>query len=490
MRALIVKSVFIFVVLASSARAADSLKLLRSLSGPSGKTVGSDFVLDETRSRFVYPADKSLVIYFEWEAPLGDHILTAIWKQPDGKIASISPDVKIQTGTPQLKCYWGFTLYPGMDNGVWTIEVRVDGQPAGLHPFEVAGMSVAPVVPVAPKELSLDDIFKTYGPSLVWIRKLDDTGKPFDFASGFIIGTNVVATSFQTVDSAAKLEVEFADGRKAQADELLGFSRSADWALIRVGTSSVKPIPRGDNHPVAVGEHFAAFNVDAGNRVLGTVDIGSVGQITGFGKRIQISPNVAPEAAGGPLIDSLGSVVGILGASLNPGSRIARNSSSISPGLWALLAIENGATSISELPVAIPSSGKTLSQLSSENALTAPLTPMPEFIYGGTTRNLPVRASAPMPPDASEFSKREQLISIYSMWAKKGKLSKGEITVNLYDSQNRIRMTIPGKKLSLSEIPQRFSVGFSPVTFEPGIYRIDLSWDGHAAWRTFIKVTE
>lgn len=476
--------------LAVQVAGADPPRLLRSVSGPSGKTVGADFVIDETRTRFVYPNDKSFVIYFEWEAPLGDHVLTAVWKQPDGRVSSISPDVKIQTNTPQLRCYWGFTLYPGMDNGVWTLEVRIDGQPAGSHPFEVVGMPVSAPVPTAPKQLTLDDIYKTLGPSVVWIRKLDGTGRRFDLASGFVLEPNVIATSFQAIDSAARLEVEFADGRKSETDEILGFSRNADWALLRIDTHSLAPIRRGDHSAVAVGEHLAAFNVDGGTRILGTVDIGGQGVVTGFGRRIQISPAVAPEAAGGPLIDTLGTVVGILGGSLNPGSRIARNASSISPGLWALLAVENGATAISELPASMPSSGKTLAQLADESALTKPLTPMPEFIYGGTTANLPARASDPMPPDASEFSKRDRQVSIYSMWARKGKLSRGEITVIMFDSQNRVRMNIPAKKLGLSEIPQRFSVGFSPATLDPGVYRLDLNWDGRPAWRTFIRVTE
>jgi len=470
--------------------AAEPVKLLRSVSGPSGKTVGADFVLDEIRNRFVYPNDKSFVIYFEWEAPTGDHVLTGVWKQPDGRVSSISPDVKMRTNTPQLKSYWGFTLYPGMDNGVWTLEVRVDGQPAGSHPFEVVGMPVAAPAPASPKRITLDDIYKTLGPSLVWIRKLDATGRRTDLATGFVLEPSVIATSFQAIDSAARLEIEFADGQKGETDAVLGFSRNADWALLKIDTHSLTPISRGDPNAVAVGEHLAAFNVDGGTRILGTVDIGGQGVVTGFGRRIQISPAVAPEATGGPLVDTTGSVVGILGGSLNPGSRIARNASSISPGLWALLAVENGATAMSELPAPIPSTGKTLTQLASEGVLTAPLAPMPEFIYGGTTANLPARASDPMPPDVSEFSKRDRQVSVYAMWARKGKLSKGEITVIMYDSQNRVRMNIPAKKITLSEIPERFSVGFSPVALDPGVYRIDLDWNGHPAWRTFVRITE
>src|SRR5438270_7855559 len=173
----------VFVLSAVGALAADQVKLLRSVSGPSGKTVGPDFVLDEIRSRFVYPNDKSFVIYFEWEAPPGDYVLTALWKEPDGRVASISPDVKMRTSTPQLRSYWGFTLYPGMDNGVWTMEVRVDGQPAGAHPFEVVGLPVAIPAPSVPKQTSLDEMYKTLGPSVVWIRKLDGTGRRTDLAT-------------------------------------------------------------------------------------------------------------------------------------------------------------------------------------------------------------------------------------------------------------------------------------------------------------------
>ena len=80
-----------------NAAGADAPRRIRSLSGPSGKVVGSKFVFDETRNRFVYPQDKTLTVYFEWEAPQGLHVLTGSWRRPDGRVASISSDVKIET---------------------------------------------------------------------------------------------------------------------------------------------------------------------------------------------------------------------------------------------------------------------------------------------------------------------------------------------------------------------------------------------------------
>lgn len=57
--------------LAIGAHAAESPRLIRSLSGPSGRVVGPKFVFDDTRNRFVFPQDKSLTVYFEWEAQPG-----------------------------------------------------------------------------------------------------------------------------------------------------------------------------------------------------------------------------------------------------------------------------------------------------------------------------------------------------------------------------------------------------------------------------------
>src|SRR5579862_3020874 len=46
------------------------------------------------------------------------------------------------------------------------------------------------------------------------------------------------------------------------------------------------------------------------------------------------------------------------------------------------------------------------------------------------------------------------------------------------------------KRLSLTDSQQIFGFTFSPTGFQPGTYQVDLNWNGHAAWRTFIRITE
>ena len=474
--------------------AADEPRLIRSLSGPSGKVTGTTFVFDETRNRFVYPQDKSLTVYFEWKTQPGTHVVTAIWKYPDGKIGFLSPDVKIETGTESLSCYWVYNLSAGLPNGLWTVEVRMDGQPAGSHVFEIAGMEepkrqVETPPPPPPKQPSLDDLFKATNPSMVWIRKLDGTGRTIDTLSGFVLQPNLIATAFQAIDGATVLQVDFGDGRKVSTLEIAGWSRTGDWAVLKVNTGSSPPIPRGDPKSVAVGERLIVFNVEGSARVFGGVDIGGRRTVPGFGERIQISPGVSPEAAGGPLLDMHGHVVAILGGSLTPGARFGGRNMSVSPSLWNSFSAENAATPVSEVPTNF-GAPKLLEALRMEGVLTTPVAPMPEFMYGGATTDIPKRASDTMTRDVSDFSARDSQVWIYSFWVRKGKNSKGEISASVYDPMNRLRFAVPPKKTSLPDTPVRVAFSFSPAPLEPGVYRVDLNWDGRPVWRTFIRIIE
>lgn len=211
-------SCVLLILLALTAAAQEApagFRLVRSQSGPSGKVVGTKLALDDVRNRFVYPADKHLMVYFEWNGPVGEHALTAMWRSPDGKIASISPDIKLQTIARDFGAYWVYEIAPGMPSGVWTAEVRIDGQPAGSHPFELVIPEAAaepPRTPEPPRLPSLDDIYNATRKSVVWVYRLDSEGKRIDVGSGFVLGQDRVATAFQNVDAAAALQVEFENG--------------------------------------------------------------------------------------------------------------------------------------------------------------------------------------------------------------------------------------------------------------------------------------
>ncbi|MDP8982368.1 MAG: serine protease, partial [Acidobacteriota bacterium] len=350
-----------------------------------------------------------------------------------------------------------------------------------------------PVVEAAPPPRTpptLDEIFRKVSRSLVWVHKLDESGHRTDTATGFILEPGRIVTAFQAVDSAARLELEFPGGRKVTVDALAGFSRNGDWAVLRADTGDLPAIPRGDPKAIAVGERLIVFNVESEARVIGGIDVGGRRFVPGFGDRIQLSPGVARAAVGGPLLDAFGRVAGVLGGSITPGSRFDGRSMGVSPALWNNLNANNAAVPITEVTVPASAEPATFKALLDAGTLTAPITAMPEFMYGGTTQSLPKSATGPTPRDASEFARTEPQVFVYSLWSRKGKIGKGMLSAKVYDSGNRLAVEVPPKKISLGEIPIRSAFGFSPATLKGGMYRVDLLWDGKPVWRTFIVITE
>lgn len=484
-----------FLVLCSVTANAGSFRLVKSQSGPSGKIVENQFVFDEIRNRFVYPQDRFITVYFEWDGPAGDHVLTAYWKDPKGVVASISPDIKMQTKTVELHAYWIFEVSPTFAGGIWTAEIRIDGEPSGSHSFElVLPAAPAPVEPVpsAPKQPTLDEIYNSTRQSLVWLYRLDAAGRHVDTALGFIIGKSQIATAFQAIDAATRIEVVFSDGRKVDTDEIWAANRLQDWAILKADTGTIPALRRATNSSIPVGDRFIVFNVEnQTTRVIGGVDISGKLSIGDFGDRIQLSPSPAREAAGGPLLNPAGDVTGIVGGSVVPGSRFGEYVMSLSPALWFRLKNEMAATPIAAVSVTEPASTVRLVDLLAIGILTPPLIPSPSIIYGSTARTAP-KLTNDATGDTSEFSHHDGVVWVYTMWQRKEKNGKGFISAKVYNDRNRLLVNIMPKKASLPDsLPAlRFTFNFAIENFQPGNYRVDVLWNDQPAWRTFFRISE
>jgi hypothetical protein len=253
-------------------------RLVRSLSGPSGRVLENKFVLDEVRNHFKYPEDKQFVVYFEWEGPSGEHILTGQWRAPDGRINSISPDVRLKSTETVFGAYWTYEISHGVPSGIWSLEVRINGASAGSHSFEM----IIPAVPeeASPTPSSLpsvptpDEVYRETRNSLVWIHKIDESGRRIDLGSGFVIAPNQVATAFQIIDAATTVEVEFETGRRVVCDELWSWNRLQDWAVLKADTAGAPALRAGEPSKLAVAERLLVFNVEGDKvRAFGGIDL-------------------------------------------------------------------------------------------------------------------------------------------------------------------------------------------------------------------------
>ena len=475
------------------AQSESSFRLVRSLSGPSGKVVGSKFVLDEVRNRFVYP-DRRFVVYFEWDGPIGDHLITGIWKGPDGRTVSISSDIRLQTTTRDFAAYWTYEIAPAVPSGIWSLEVRIDGEPAGSHSFELivpkeSSTGATDPSPI-PRVLTPDEIYRNTRGSLVWVHKLDESGRRIDTGSGFVLGSNQIATAFQVIDTATSIEVEFEGGRKVPVDEFWATNRLQDWAVLKADTTSVASLRLGDASKLAVAERLLVFNVEGNlTRAFGGVDLTGRRTVPAFGDRMQLTPAVSAEGAGGPLLNSAGEVVGVLGGSTFPGARFGRRDLSVSPTLYLMMVVNNAATPIDLVRVegAVPATLKTLRE---SGILSTALAPMPSFLYGATSLAFKGQRDS-LPQGVSEFSKKDTEIWVYSMWQRKDRVSKGMVSAEVYDAANRVRVRVTPKKISIpAEAPLRYGFAFSPQNLVSGPYRVDVCFDGRPIWRTFLTITD
>ena len=74
----------------ASATTGTPYRVLRSIAGASGHEDNSKFMMDDARSLFNAGKDSKVIVYFEWEGPLGPHHFEGLWKSPEGKIVLIS----------------------------------------------------------------------------------------------------------------------------------------------------------------------------------------------------------------------------------------------------------------------------------------------------------------------------------------------------------------------------------------------------------------
>lgn len=461
------------------------VRMIRSQSGPSGKIAGLKFVLDELRNRFVYPQDGSLTVTFECAAPAGDHLLHVYWKDPEGRIVGISPDLKMHTTTDELNSYWTLMLDGNRPGGIWTAELRIDGAPVGSHSFELVVPHAAAPTPSPAPAPTLDELYRSVSKSLVWIHKLDGAGHRLEMSSGFVVAAGLILTSFGSIDMASGLEVELADGSATTTYEIAGCNRAQDWALVKGDTKDVPPLQFGSADSIVIGEQLIAFSSGSGSsRIIGAIDVSGRATLPGLGPRVYFQPALPTVASGGPLLSLHGKVVGVIGGGATPGASLAPQSlrslrESISP--------TGSAVPLSERTIAERTSPGMLAELLRSGVLTAPLSPTPSFGFGVTTDHVPEDFQL---VERTRFTRKDKVM-IYTTWKKVDSSGAGTVTMRVYDAQNRLAAEGRPQDLKLSGTGSiQYVTSFSAASVPPGPYRIDVLWNSTPAWRTFITIIE
>ena len=149
--------------------------------------------------------------------------------------------------------------------------------------------------------------------------------------SGFVVDKKgYVLTNHHVVDGVGKIDVTTSDGRRLEA-EVVGVDPPTDLALLKVDATDLMPIQWGDSEQIVVGspvwavgspfglQQTVTFGIISGKHrvdLKGTRYESSVRAGTAYGDLMQSDVALNPGNSGGPLVNSMGDVIGVNAAIL------------------------------------------------------------------------------------------------------------------------------------------------------------------------------
>lgn len=472
-------------------------RVLRSVAGTSGTEKDGRLVIDNPRTIFHLRQDHKVIVYFEWEGPVGPHKFEGLWKNPESKVVMIS-DFQYSATAPQFAGYWTMLLSGSEPTGVWTLEARIDGEAAGSFPFQVVLEPGAepPTPRPARQPLAPAEIYQRALAASVYVDKLDVRGKPMGRGSGFYLDDGRLVTAFHNIDGAKQVRVTFSDGRTIEATQVLARNRWQDWAILLVNAPKVTGLPRAHSKSWTIGTVAYYLEVSTGSsRVITDANIVGADTFPRAGDRLNLSASPDGAAIGSPLLNEYGEVIGIVGGSLVPGTNLLESY------LLAMAPSNAGGAGIIRYGLAVP---VTLIPAASDHAAPAtfdelthngemlPLLTAPEKVeFGEFVLTLGKGPGMLTSRDSrQQFSHRDGKMYVYVSWHPNTKF-KGVATMALFDVENRLLGQ--SKPLKLNLHPGDIAAGIWDITLAPlpsGTYRVDVSLGDDLVWRRFFRLTD
>jgi hypothetical protein len=455
---------------------ASRIRLIRSTSGSKGSLQGTRFVIEDPRTAFAPSADRQVVVFFEFQGPVGVHHCEGLWKDPTGKVVLTSSS-EYDARAQNFGIYWTLAIPETIQPGAWSLEARIDGQVVGTHSFEISAGPLDASSKMTKRSLTPAEVYKRGSALIAVVERLDGAGKLLGTGSGFMVADGLLLTAFQTVNDARLLRIHLPDGRRVQTDRLTAWNRRADIAFIKVDAPAGS-VERASSYEVGDRCYFLDTQPN-GDRVI--VEASVVGR---GGRESQplmrISAPAQGLSAGGPLLDERGDVVGVLG------------------GMSADIAFETySPIVISAVPITqlkFPerdSSTTTLEEIASRGEFIPTLVSTPHFVSGvvglGVDRNGPVPIAL---NQKREFSRREREVVVFVTWQPATK-EDATCSFKLFDADNRRLADSPAQKARLRrESPFVQSWPINVASLAPGTYRVDLHLGAAPVWRTFFRLVD
>jgi hypothetical protein len=183
-------------------------------------------------------------------------------------------------------------------------------------PFPLFFLVLLSVSAVAQSAINAAMIAKKSSPAVVLI--VGKNGGGVSQGTGFLLSADgKIATSLHVIQNLDRAEVHLASGDVFDSVRVLAFDERRDIAIIQIPGFELPTIELGNSNEISVGDSVLAIGSPKG--LEGTVTAGIVSAVREVGdgfKVVQTDAAVNPGNSGGPLIDSHGQVIGVIGFKL------------------------------------------------------------------------------------------------------------------------------------------------------------------------------
>lgn len=168
-------------------------------------------------------------------------------------------------------------------------------------------------VETPPTELKRSDILDRAKTAVVIVVPYDAAGKKLNTGTGFVISEDgLVATAWHVIAGAAKVKAMRQNGAALVADGVVAWDVVQDYAILKVSGKKLPYLDLGDSDALTPGQKVIAVGKIVGIEQL-VVDgtISAMRTPPSAPKLMQITAKVQPRAAGGPVLNMAGEVIGV-----------------------------------------------------------------------------------------------------------------------------------------------------------------------------------
>jgi serine protease Do len=178
--------------------------------------------------------------------------------------------------------------------------------------FSLLCLLPVPVFAADDKPRTAEQLAASVRKSVVRILAAGRTGKPEGVGTGFVVGDGLIATNMHVIGEARPITVQTSDGKRHEATTVHATDRAADLAIIRIDVKDLPVLELGNSDDVKQGREVVSLGNPRGLEYSVAGGVVSARRDIDGRSMIELRMPIEPGNSGGPLLDMLGRVQGVV----------------------------------------------------------------------------------------------------------------------------------------------------------------------------------